>query len=303
MTPPTRILFGLAALLVSGTAQASLIVYSSVGSGSWTAPTGVTSIKLLVVAGGGTGGAQAGGGAGGVLYNSAFAVTPGTSYSYSIGAGGNISVGNQNGSSSSFDSLVAVGGGRGTWHDNTPTGLSGGSGGGGGWDQYNVHGKTSPNGDPGAGTAGQGYAGGYGYAPTWANFNGGGGGGAGSKGGDATAAAAGNGGIGRDFSAIFGSTSFGVLGWVGGGGAGACGTGINGIGGGSGGGDVGVSGLAGTGGGGGASGIGGAGGTNGGSGLIVFSYEMSAVPEPSSMLGLGCLVGAGALLRTRRRND
>ena len=40
---------------------------------------------------------------------------------------------------------------------------------------------------------------------------------------------------------------------------------------------------------------------NGGwSAMSVFS--MSPIPEPSSLLGLGCLVGAGALLRTRRRN-
>ena len=36
---------------------------------------------------------------------------------------------------------------------------------------------------------------------------------------------------------------------------------------------------------------------------LTASSEVSPVPEPSSMLGLGCLVGAGALLRTRRRND
>lgn len=36
------------------------------------------------------------------------------------------------------------------------------------------------------------------------------------------------------------------------------------------------------------------------SGFQIQSF--SPVPEPSSMLGLGCLVGAGALLRTRRRN-
>ena len=57
---------------------------------SWTAPTGVTSVELLVVAGGGGGGYgyAAGGGAGGLLYNQAYSVTPGNSYNISVGAGG-----------------------------------------------------------------------------------------------------------------------------------------------------------------------------------------------------------------------
>ncbi len=36
---------------------------------------------------------------------------------------------------------------------------------------------------------------------------------------------------------------------------------------------------------------------------LTASSELSPVPEPGSMLGLGCLLGAGAFLRTRRRHD
>ena len=65
-------------------------------STSWTAPSGVTSIDVLVVAGGGSGGncqgnggtPGGGGGAGGLKYVSNFAVTPGTVYNVTVGAGG-----------------------------------------------------------------------------------------------------------------------------------------------------------------------------------------------------------------------
>ena len=57
---------------------------------TWTAPTGVTSVEVLVVAGGGGGGQNSGGGggAGGLIYNSAFLVVPGTQYTVTVGAGG-----------------------------------------------------------------------------------------------------------------------------------------------------------------------------------------------------------------------
>ena len=63
---------------------------------SWTAPTGVSEIEVLVVAGGGSGGncqpnggtPGGGGGAGGLIYHDRFAVTPGTVYNVTVGAGG-----------------------------------------------------------------------------------------------------------------------------------------------------------------------------------------------------------------------
>lgn len=41
---------------------------------------------------------------------------------------------------------------------------------------------------------------------------------------------------------------------------------------------------------------------SGNSAMTLDNFQISAVPEPGSMLGLGCLIGAGALLRTRRRH-
>ena len=57
---------------------------------TWTCPTGVNNIEMLVVAGGGGGGGSygGGGGGGGVLYNAVASVTPGTQYTVRVGAGG-----------------------------------------------------------------------------------------------------------------------------------------------------------------------------------------------------------------------
>jgi hypothetical protein len=105
-------------------------------STSWTCPAGVTSIELLVVAGGGGGGVGSngggGGGAGGLIYNSAFPVVPGTTYSLSVGAGG-ASVsgrsGGTTGSNSTFSTLTAIGGGKGGGSGGSgPSGGVGGSG-------------------------------------------------------------------------------------------------------------------------------------------------------------------------------
>jgi hypothetical protein len=69
-------------------------------SGTWTAPAGVTAVTATVVGGGGGGGASgnstansnynfpAGGGAGGVVTTETVSVTPGTTYSVVVGAGG-----------------------------------------------------------------------------------------------------------------------------------------------------------------------------------------------------------------------
>lgn len=71
-------------------------------SGSWTAPSGVTNILLIGCGGGGGGGggnAQGAGGAGGALQNTCYvSVTPGNSYSITIGSGGTGSSGSSNGS-------------------------------------------------------------------------------------------------------------------------------------------------------------------------------------------------------------
>ena len=138
---------------------------------SWTCPTGVTSIEVLVVAGGGGGGSGSGGGggAGGVIYNSAFPVTPTTTYTITVGGGGagtgNNSARGSNGSNSIFGALTALGGGGGA-SISAQGGVTGGSGGG-----------DSHTGQvPGSGTAGQGNPGGKATLAAYDEAGGGGGG-------------------------------------------------------------------------------------------------------------------------------
>lgn len=224
------------------------------GGGTWTVPTGVTELQVLVVAGGGGGGSlqgstrgEGGGGAGGVTYNAAYAVTPGQIITVTVGTGGNAVGGDAesgNGTASVFGTISTTGGGAG----GHVSGNNGGSGGG-------ACGIAGSNG--GYGTAGQGNDGGN--VTGGGHFGGGGGGGADADGGAGTDAVGGNGGSGHDYSAIFGA-AVGEAGWFGGGGAGgADGTGGAGTGGNGGGGDGAIggapqAGIANTGGGGGASG-------------------------------------------------
>ena len=66
------------------------VVQTFTASGLWTAPAGVTAVDYLVVAGGGGGGFDVGGGggAGGFRVGTAFPVTPGSTYSVTVGGGG-----------------------------------------------------------------------------------------------------------------------------------------------------------------------------------------------------------------------
>ena len=193
----------------------NLFAFTTVGTTTWTAPSGVTSVQVLVVGGGGGGGwhAGGGGGAGGLNDSASYAVTPGTSYTVTVGAGGlgSVNHGSPNcdpptsGGNSAFDTLSAAGGGYGgysTWAAHFPA-AGGGSGGGGYPDPAVLTGGT--------GTSGQGNAGANGVSPGTS----GGGGGAG------TAGSSKNGGNGLDYSSIFG-TGYGVSGvFAGGGGAGS----------------------------------------------------------------------------------
>jgi len=153
--------------------------YTTVGSYTWTCPANVYNVEVLVVAGGG-GGRSGGGGGGGVLYRPAFPVVPGTGYTVTVGAGGSAgnsnTGGGSNGSNSVFASLTAIGGGLGGVNDSLTSAQAGGSGGGGG-----ATSTVDCNG--GAGTAGQGFAGGYVIAPFKTSpYPTGGGGGAGGPG-------------------------------------------------------------------------------------------------------------------------
>lgn len=111
----------------------TLARFQEVGSGTWTVPSGVSSVELLVVGGGGGGAGQGvggggGGGGGGVYYKAVHAVTPGASLSFSVGAGGKGGPERENGTaggSSSFANFIAYGGGGAT----TAWGITGASGG------------------------------------------------------------------------------------------------------------------------------------------------------------------------------
>jgi hypothetical protein len=253
--------------------------FTSVGTTSWTAPTGVTQVEVLVVAGGGGGGADraGGGGAGGVIYNSAYPVIPGNSYLVTVGAGGagatiDTNKGS-NGGNSVFDLLTAIGGGGGG-SENTKPGSNGGSGGGA------AYGSSSG----GAGTIGQGTDGAGSTRDNPHRLTGGGG-------GASSAGTVSNGGDGVQYG-ISGTLTY--YGGGGGGGAtsgdggGARGTttpGLGGLGGGGTGGlatsdntRFGVNGTANTGGGGGGGGgatsfFDNAAGGTGGSGTVIVRYS------------------------------
>jgi hypothetical protein len=254
----------------------TVITYTATGSNTWTAPSGVTSIQLLVVGGGGGGGFDGGGGGGGggVLSYSNYPVAPGTTYTLSVGGGGawapGYSANGSLGGNSTFGTVTALGGDGGyNNHAQQQVGAGNGRTGGSGGGQGAPDGTIS---GPGYGTTGQGYNGGA----STLNTCGGGGGGAGAAGGAAGNNTPGNGGIGI-LSSITGNTVY----YGGGGGGGSWGTTNSGSGGNGGGGvggngstPNGANGAANTGGGGGGSGVA-AGGShpgNGGSGIVIISY-------------------------------
>lgn len=180
----------------------SILTYSTVGTVSWTVPSGVTSIEYLIVGGGGgsgggydTGGG--GGGGGGMVLTGTISVIPGNTYTIVVGDGGAGGITDRtvptetNGSSggnSSFDSIIALGG-SGGFASRLPLGGNNSSGG---------PGATNPNaaseGGRGGGSAGDG------------NGAGGGGGGSSGNGSNGVSNTGGNGGNGTS-SSISGSTT------------------------------------------------------------------------------------------------
>ncbi len=276
--------------------QGAYTVHVFNGNGTFVPPAGLSSLDVLIVAGGGGGGGYrrggGGGGAGGLRWVTGVTVNQ-PSYAVQVGAGGaggttdnNANGNGQQGASSSFGVLSAVGGGGGGRGDQGTTGATGGSGGSGGGG-----GSTNSNNNPrpgGAGTAGQGNAGGAGGDDNNGNRqSGGGGGGAGAAGAVGTDNAAGNGGVGSNFSAIFG-TGVGASGWFAGGGGGGKRNNQTVGSGGQGGGGSGANadgpataGVANTGGGGGGGGNTGGGtypGQAGGSGIVIVRYIAPTQP-------------------------
>jgi len=241
----------------------------SLGSYSYTA-------SYLIIAGGASGantslnlyGTGGGGGAGGLLSGTS-TLNIGTTYSFTVGAGGaavtgsTLTTSGNNGNDSTGLTLTAVGGGGGAAL--TGSASSGGSGGGG----------YGASGTGGAGTSGQGYAGGNGTA----TFGAGGGGGSSAVGGVGGASTNGSGGAGTASSITGSSVTYAGGGGAGGAtGSGPATPGSGGSGGGGAGGAYqanGTNGTANTGSGGGASGSANSAATvssgSGGSGVVILS--------------------------------
>jgi len=169
--------------------------YTAAGTYSWVAPAGVTSVSVVAVGGGGSGGFIFGGSGAGLGYKNNYSVTPGNSYTVVVGAGGAIPPAytyGSNGNDSYFVSACVVKGGKGiggpaATGGGTYTGDGGGNGGGvgsswsggGGAGGYAGAGGTAGYGysvGPNAGTGGGGSGGGSGF---YNNRSGGGGGGVG----------------------------------------------------------------------------------------------------------------------------
>lgn len=113
-------------------------------TGTFTVPSNCSSVDVFLVAGGGGGGGRTyqvnaggmgGGGGGGGVIQRTITVTPGASYTVTIGAGGSggQDTGQTNGSNSTFGALLtAIGGGYGGGANSNLTGANGGCGGGSG---------------------------------------------------------------------------------------------------------------------------------------------------------------------------
>lgn len=157
------------------------VLFTSVGTTTWTPPTGVYSVEYLVVGGGGGAGngydnAGGGGGGAGMVLTGNVAVTPGQSYTVTVGAGGAGGADTRTnnpglpGNNSVFGSITALGGGQGLGSRTggavgaaqigDTTAPTGGSGTGGGL------GGKGGGGATGAGTANSGATGGAGGAGT-----------------------------------------------------------------------------------------------------------------------------------------
>lgn len=134
-------------------------------SGSWVAPAGVFSVNVLAVGGGGGGGGTtgssgnlqlAGGGGGGGVYDGPLAVTPGTTYTVTIGTGGAGATSgtgaSSNGTNTTFGSILTAPGGQGGVSCNgngnfvAPSTNPGGSSGGHGWSKDTASYQTNGGG-------------------------------------------------------------------------------------------------------------------------------------------------------------
>jgi uncharacterized repeat protein (TIGR02543 family) len=148
----------------------TVLTFSTVGSCDWKVPVGVVNVRVLVVGGGGSGGAglagvrwPQGGGGGAVVHQTNFSTTPGALLPVTVGGGGSAltvqssaSTSVNNGGQSSFATLSAPGGNAPATH--SPSGGASGNGNAGG---ASVGGYSAGSGG-GAGGAGSGMTGGVG---------------------------------------------------------------------------------------------------------------------------------------------
>jgi hypothetical protein len=234
-----------------GPPSPALLIYTAIGTTSWTAPADVFSVEYLVVGGGGGSGGgydtgAGGGGGGGMLLTGTLSVVPGTTYTIIVGDGGTAGTANRLiplevnggfGEDSTFGSITALGG-EGGFGSRLPSGGNNGTGGA----------AASPPSTASTGGRGGG-----------SNGGGGGGGGSSGAGGTKSGATAGTGGAGTANSLSGSSVTYGV------GGGGGTGNSNN----------SGIAGTANTGNG--ARGAGGASGSSrngekGGSGIVIISY-------------------------------
>jgi len=216
--------------------QGVKIVYVDATQG-WVATTGVNqtapalgvpsyNVAILAVGGGGSGGSDygGGGGAGGLIYKTSHTLTVGITYDVVIGAGGagqtSIDTDGNNGVDTTWTinggatEFTAKGGGAGGGEDRV--GVAGGSSGGNSYTASTAATETQTGQSGDSGTYGFGNDGGVGFRSP--NYNLGGGGGAGGAGDDGIASQSGDGGVGKDLSAVFATE--GDSGWFASGGGG-----------------------------------------------------------------------------------
>ena len=272
-------------------------------TGGWTVPSGVSTVRALVVGGGGAGGFDGGGGGGGGgVFENSVSVTSGSAQTVTVGMGGNsprrgwdpsngcvggnftgaIGCPGNDGTSSTFGAKTASGGGGGGGKNASGRSAStadarGGGGGGGGGDGVPTSGGSGVNaGGGGSGSTqggGGGGAGGAGTLGTGIDNSGSGAGGAGhtssKSGSDVVYGGGAAGGSWRACYYCIGATASGA-GW---GGYGDTSPGP---------------GLPNRGGGGGGGGGGGTTGGRGGSGIVIIQYGNSSqtisISSPSSQV-------------------
>lgn len=132
-------------------------IVTFLSSGTWVCPAGISIVYLTIVGGGGGGGGGAtqtggGGGGGAAVVNVPFLVTPGNSYTVTVGAGGtsgnDTGTGGNNGGNSSFSTISCNGGTGGSGGG----GSVGAGGAGGTTGTLGIAGQNGVNGGNGGGT-------------------------------------------------------------------------------------------------------------------------------------------------------